>query len=106
MIIHAQYIYFLEGLLVFIVAEVSHGTQILTRFKEFPHSQWKRKKIFYLMVHSSHGVGHMVKDQSDTEKSLHGLFFPISSKGFIIYTIPDILLPLLCQLWSTGWNKK
>ena len=37
-------------------------------------------------------VGHMVKDHSDSEKGnslppLHWLLFPISSKGYLIYTI-------------------
>ena len=53
--------------------------------------------MFYLMTHSTHfylrlyGVGHMVKDHSDSERgnplqSLHWLLFPISSKGsFFIY---------------------
>ena len=43
---------------------------------------------FYLWLH---GVTHMVKDHSDSEKGNllppHGLLFPISSKGSFIYTI-------------------
>ena len=48
--------------------------------------------MFYLTTHSTHfilrlyGVRHLVKDYSDSEKENplppHGLFFPISSKGF------------------------
>ena len=47
--------------------------------------------MFYLMTHSTHfilrlyGVGHMVKDHSDSERGNplppHGLLFPINSKG-------------------------
>ena len=40
-----------------------------------------------------HGVGHMVKDHSDSERGNllppHGLLFPINSKGSFIYTIPQ-----------------
>ena len=58
-----------------------------------------RKEMFYLMTHSNHfilrlyGVGHMVKDHSDSERGNplppHGLLFPISSKGSFICTIPQ-----------------
>ena len=45
---------------------------------------------FYLRLY---GVGHMVKDHSDSEKGNlllpHGLLFPISSKGSFISTIPQ-----------------
>ena len=42
-----------------------------------------------------YGVGHMVKDHSDNERGnplplLHGILFPISSKGSFIITISDI----------------
>ena len=51
-------------------------------------------EIFYLTTHSAHSVyGYvasdiMVKDYSDNERGnplppLHGLFFPISSKGLL-----------------------
>ena len=45
---------------------------------------------FYLRLF---GFGHMVKDHSDSERGNPlpphcGLFFPISSKGYFIYTIP------------------
>ena len=44
---------------------------------------------FYLQLY---GVGHMVKDHSDSERGNplppHGLFFPISSKGSFICIIP------------------
>ena len=59
-------------------------------------------------------VRHMVKDHSDSERGnplspLHGLLFPISSKGSFICTIPQteqhIPQPLLNQSWSTGWNE-
>ena len=39
------------------------------------------------------GVGHMVKDHSDSERGNplppHGLLFPINSKGSFICTIPQ-----------------
>ena len=45
---------------------------------------------FYLRLY---GVGHMVKDHSDSETGNplppHGLLFPISSKGSFICTIPQ-----------------
>ena len=45
---------------------------------------------FYLRLY---GVGHMVKDHSDSERGnplpLHGLLFQISSKGSFIYIIPQ-----------------
>ena len=55
-----------------------------------------RKEMFYLMTHSTHlrlyDFGCMVKGHSDSERenmllSLHGLLFPISSKGSFICTI-------------------
>ena len=58
-----------------------------------------RKEMFYLTTQSTHfvlrlyGIGYMVKDHSDSERGnpllpLHGLLFPISSKGSFICTIP------------------
>ena len=45
---------------------------------------------FYLWLY---GVRHMVKDHSDSERGnpllLHGLLFPISSKGSFICIIPQ-----------------
>ena len=45
---------------------------------------------FYLRLH---GVGHIVNDDSDSERgnSLlpHGLLFPINNKGSFICTIPQ-----------------
>ena len=45
---------------------------------------------FYLRLY---GVGHMVKDNSDSERGNplppHGLLFPINSKGYFICTIPQ-----------------
>ena len=47
-------------------------------------------KTFYLRLY---GVGHMVKDHSDSERGNplppHRLLFPISSKGSIICIIPQ-----------------
>ena len=47
------------------------------------------RNTFYLRLY---GVSHMVKDHSDSERgnllSLHGLLFPISSKGSFICIIP------------------
>ena len=49
-----------------------------------------RKEMFYLWLY---GVGHMVKDHSDSEKGNplppHRLLFPINSKGSFICTIPQ-----------------
>ena len=49
-----------------------------------------RKDMFYLRLY---GVGHMVKDHSDSESGNplhpHGLLFPINSKGSFICTIPQ-----------------
>ena len=47
---------------------------------------------FYLWLY---GRGHMVEDHSDSERGnplppLHGLLFPISSKGYFICSIPQI----------------
>ena len=46
-------------------------------------------KTFYLRLY---GIGHMVKDHSDSERGnplpSHGLLFPINSKGYFICTIP------------------
>ena len=57
------------------------------------------KEMFYLTTHSTHfilrlyGVGHMVKDYSDSERGNplppHGLLFPINNKGSRICTIPQ-----------------
>ena len=45
---------------------------------------------FYLRLY---GVGHMVKDHSDSEKGNplppHRLLFPINSKGYFICTTPQ-----------------
>ena len=79
-----------------------------------------RKEMFYLTTHSTHsilrlyGVGHMVKDHSDSERGNpllpHGLLFPINSKVVFICTIPQtglhIQRPLLHQSWSTDWNER
>ena len=46
--------------------------------------------IFYLRLY---GVGHMVKDHSDSERGNplppHGLLCPVSSKGSVICIIPQ-----------------
>ena len=62
-----------------------------------------KKTVFYLTTHSTHfiygylyyGVGHMVKDHTDREREiplppLHGLLFPISSKGFFYRRERDV----------------
>ena len=64
--------------------------------------QQRRKEMFYLTTHSTHfilwlyGVGHMVKDHSDSERGNllppHGLCFPISSKCSLICIIPDRII--------------
>ena len=56
--------------------------------------------MFYLTTHSTHFIlrlydfRHMVKDHSDSKRGnplppLHGLLFPINSKGSFICTIPQ-----------------
>ena len=84
--------------------------QVIVRLTPSPIDQGR--KCFYLTTHSIHfilrlyGVGHMVKDNSDSERrnSLppHGLLFPINSKGSFICTIPQtgyhIPQPLVHQL--------
>ena len=63
-------------------------------------TKYGRKEMFYLTTHSTHfifqlyGIIHMVKDHLDSERGnllspLHGLLFPISSKGSFICTIPQ-----------------
>ena len=84
-----------------------------------------RKEMFYLTTHSTrfiygymegnvlfndalntfylrlYGVGHMVMCHSDSERGnplppLHGLIFPVSSKGSFICTILDCTYLVLC----------
>ena len=60
----------------------------------------RRKEMLYLTTQSTYFyfrlyvVGHMAKDHSDSERenvlpTLHELFFPISSNGSFICTIPQ-----------------
>ena len=56
-------------------------------------------KTFYLLLY---GVEHMVKNHSDSERgnplpALHGLFFPISSKGSFICT--TVLVTAVVKYW-------
>ena len=50
----------------------------------------KALNTFYLRLY---GVTHMVKDHSNSERGnplpLHGLLFPISSKGSVMCIIPQ-----------------
>ena len=74
------------------------------------------EKLLYLTMHSTHfiygynyGVGHMIKDHSDSEGENplppHILLSPVSSKGSFICTIPqDSTYHDLCYI--TGWNEK
>ena len=59
---------------------------------------------FYLWLY---GVRHMVKEHTERGNLLllHGLLFPISSKGSL-YASSHIPWSLLHQSWSTGWNEK
>ena len=71
---------------------------ILRWLSVFYNKREGRKEMFFLTTHSTHfilrlyGVGHMVKDHSDSERGNllppHGLLFPINSKGSFICTIP------------------
>ena len=80
-----------------------------------------RKEMFYLTTHSTHficcllyGVGHMVKDHSDSEKENplrpHGLLFSISSNrhmGYSFRLAARVLLYAPSHIQIThGWNKK
>ena len=60
------------------------------------------KEIFYLKTHATHFIYgymvadmYMVEDHSDSERGnlllppLHGLLFPINSKGSFVCTIPQ-----------------
>ena len=69
---------------------------------------------FYLRLY---GVGYMVKNHSDSERGnllplLHGLLFPISSKGYFYMKSSHRkdstyhARRLLHQSWSTGWNEQ
>ena len=76
--------------------------------------------MFYLTTHSPYDFGHMVKDQSDSERGkplspLHGLLFPISRKrfhcritpmagplGFELHWAPRHPLPLLLVAPALG----
>ena len=121
----------------FIYAYMEGSALFNNALNTFYSRLYGRKEVFYLTTHSTHfiyaymegsvlfndalntfylrlyGVGH-VKDHSDSERGnplpLHGLLFPINSKGSFICTIPQtgqhIPLPLLYQSWSTGWNEK
>ena len=66
-------------------------------FLNYDHNEEGRSVLFndtlntfYLRLY---GVGHMVKDHSDSERENllppHGLLFPISSKGSFICIIPQ-----------------
>ena len=74
-----------------------------------------RKEKFYLTMHSTHfiyglyGVGHMVKDHSDSERENMGYSFRLAAR-FLLYASShrqeNTFHSLLHQSWSTGWNKK
>ena len=95
-------------------------TQVSCRCMQRGAAPWRRKEMFYLTTHSTHfiydlyGIRRMVKDHSDSQKGNplppHMLLFLINSNGSFICTIlqtgQHIPLPLLHQLWITGWNKK
>ena len=54
-----------------------------------------KKKVFYLTTDLTHCVhGYMASDITISDRQnhltrLHGLFFPVSSKGYFICTIPE-----------------
>ena len=55
------------------------------------------KNLFYLTTHSTHfiyGVGHMVKNNSDSNigNPLQGLLFSIGSKGSFIFSSIKFLI--------------
>ena len=59
-----------------------------------------------LSTHFIYGVGHMMKDYSDSEKRNpllpHGLLFPLAARYFYMHHTTY----LVNILWYTGWNKK
>ena len=67
----------------------AHSTHFIYRRKKGNVLFTDTLDTFYLRLY---GVGHMVKDHSDTKKGNplppHRLPFPISSKGSFICTIP------------------
>ena len=73
----------------FIQSEIQSNL-FITQPSQFIAKQKGRKEMFYLTMHSTHfiygynGVGHMVKDHSDSERGNplppHGLLFPTNSK--------------------------
>ena len=82
-----------------VLTPYTFNTAHRTLTRNLVHVQDKRKEMFYLTTHSTHfilrlyGVGHMVKDHSDSERGNqlppHGLLFPINRKGSFICTIPQ-----------------
>ena len=89
--------------------------KILKSFEEVRVSESKEKMFYFIDALNTfylwlYGVGHMVKDHSDSERGNllppPGLIFPISSKGSFICTIPQrglhIPWPLVHESWSTG----
>ena len=76
--------------------------------------------MFYLMTHSTYFIyGYVALDirltttqiaRGNPLPPLHGLLFPISSKGSFISTIPQtewyILQPLLYQSWRLAGTRK
>ena len=79
--------------------------------------------MFYLTTHLKRFIdGYMVKDDSDSLREnllppLHGLLFPISSKGSFIckshkqdstffFLLSFYFLIFLHQAWIIDWNEK
>ena len=69
-----------------------------------------RKEMFVLTMYSTHCIYAYIHSDSQRGIPLFGLLFPISSKSYFIFTIPQrgwhIQVLLLDQLLSTCWNEK
>ena len=91
---HSRQINIYQYISPFVLSEYSD------KIKKMPPSRMRKEgnvlfndtlNTFYLCIY---GVGHKVKDHSDSEKEnllppLRGLFFPVSSKGYLMCTIPQ-----------------
>ena len=95
----------------------------MSRGSYFVYNMIVVKVLFCLMTHLTHfylrlyGVGHMVKDHSDSERgnplpTLHGLLFFISSKGLLYVSshqcsTTGVTKPMVCLscLWDGACKR-
>ena len=87
MLIWIYSIFLFQGLL---VIAINNNHNMFNRRKEGNVLFNDALNTFYLLLY---GVGHMVKDHSDSERETccrpHRLLFLMNSKGSFIYTIPQ-----------------